>query len=416
MIKKCLIFIALISFSILGCQDEDTTPPIQNNTLLFTYSQVLEIEQSFDNEGLPIFDISNVDNNLFSIALSIEPLMVEDSEIENQDAIIWRWTRSMTSTNTVLVQDGIFNNGIFTSDPILCQLLELENLYWCAWAWEDSGIRITHSTPVRPLEVDLVNDNQFSIDKVSIIDQNGDTYLEAGEVVTIKITLNCSEEKPLTNVIATLNQPSITELPLVVFLDTIRQSKVDFEFTFTIPVNAGFSESIPLLLDLEYDRCYRQQLESMITVTGRKVCLKSIKLVRIYSDPPNGSTWDDPLQPWCNYDFNDSPASNPDPCYTLSSETAEAIYSNCPSENSGQLIDADPKFPNQSWPPLVQCTPLPLNELHTIRVLDENRPWCEDNEPIGAIVFKPGDFLKNSAPFQVIDSETIQIELELEWQ
>ena len=56
----------------------------------------------------------------------------------------------------------------------------------------------------------------------------------------------------------------------------------------------------------------------------------------------------------------------------------------------------------------------PLDQLTAI--LDENAPQCEDNEFIGQIGFYPRDFLDSTLQFQIVTSETIQIELELAWE
>ncbi|MEM9884878.1 MAG: hypothetical protein AAF849_03230 [Bacteroidota bacterium] len=409
----------IVSFTALivlfSCESEDASPIQIDTELLFPDSQVLDIEQSLDEEGLPFFDISSVEDKIFSIVLTTEPLVVEKTQIENQDAIIWRWNSRLTATNIIQLADGVFKDAIFSQFPSLCELSKLDNLYWAAWAWDDSGTKILRSTPVAQINLSSTANEVFSILDVSVLDENGDSYLEAGEQVSMKITLNYTGKPSIKQFTANLQQANINELPFIISLEEVAQNPIPLDFTFTLPVNASYNDVIPLTLDLRFNDC-SQQLQTSLTLTGRFVCLKSIKLVNIYTDPPNGKTWDDPNELWCHYNLDDIPASNPDPCYTFSSATLENVYSNCPSENSGQLIDADPRFPNQSWPAFVQCEPLRLNELYTIRVLDENRPWCEDNEFIGVVTFQPDEFLEASAPYQIVDSESIRVELELEWR
>ncbi|MEM8526129.1 MAG: hypothetical protein AAGG68_15930 [Bacteroidota bacterium] len=409
--KTYIAFTITFCLLALACQDKEDTL-ISNKNSLFPNTLPLNIEVGNDEFNLPIFNIESIEPTIFSIVVSKKVLIVNNQQIQNPDDIVWQWNSGMENTKEVRVTQGALTDATDTTlSNILCNFLTHTELYWAAWAWDSEGIEVTHSTQIQPLVLGQSQQTNFTIDKISINDTDGDGYLKAGEQITYKITLDYQENFPLNGLIATLNSANIVELPITIQVDSTIIDKVDLSYTFTLPTDAVFKEEIPLRLNLAFNDCFSQQLDLSVATTGRDVCLVSMTLKKIYTNPPNGEEYWDPTFPCGLGTFN-----NPDPCYTLTSESIPNIYSNCPSENSGELEDVDPRCPNAQWPALSPCSPLALNEFHTVRVLDENAPWCEDNEFIGQIGFYPRDFLDSTPTFQIVTSETIQIELELAWE
>ncbi|MEM6699325.1 MAG: hypothetical protein AAF599_13060 [Bacteroidota bacterium] len=372
----------------------------------------MPIELTFDQSNTPIFSVEAVSNELIYIAISNEQLTTDELEVQNQDAIIWHWHSGINNNKFIGVEDGSFLDSIALKQKnVSCQLSLYDQLYWAAWAWDEEGIKITHSTESQLLDTDIQQEINFTINKVSTTDSDGDTFLKAGELITYKVTLDYKGTFPLNDLVATLSSSSIVELPITIQVDSTITDKVDLNYTFTLPDNAVFKEEIPLKLELAFNDCFTQALDLNVATTGRNVCLLSMTLKKIYTNPP-GNYWDD----ICGFVPYPEAFRNPDPCYTLTSESIPNIYSNCPSETSGELEDVDPRCPDAQWLALSPCAPLALNEFHTVRVLDENAPWCEDNEFIGQIGFYPRDFLDSTLTFQIVTSETIQIGLELAWE
>lgn len=404
----------IILITVLACKEEELPPVFPNENLLFTSSLPLPIELAIDTLGLPNFDVNAVENAIFCIAISEEKLVADDIEIQNQDAIIWTWHNSGENNTSIKLTDGVFSDStVFSSNDIICQLQSYNQLYWAAWAWNPDGTAISHATPSQGIFFNNRPATLFNLEKISVTDTDGDTYIKAGEVITYKITLNYQGNFPLNNLVATLSASNIVELPLTVRVNSTTSGKVDLSYVFSLPNDAIFKDTIPLSLDLAFNDCFDQQLNLGVATTGRDVCLKSMTLKKIYSNPPPGQdAWDD----ICGIIPYFGIFRNPDPCYTLSSESIPNIYSNCPSETSGELEDVDPTCPDAQWPAFVPCVPLVLNEFYTVRVLDENPPACEDNESIGQIGFYPRYFLDSTLTFQTVNSTTIQIMLELAWE
>lgn len=399
----------------IACEEESPAPIPTNDDLLFENTLSLDVKVYSDSLNLPVFDVASIESDLVYIAISKEQLRVSNNEIQNKDAIVWRWNSGLNNNSQIRLIDGVLEDSlkIVNISKLFCDLNSYNQLYWTAWAWDEDGIKITHSTVPQELNIDSQQQANFTLDKVSTTDSDGDNFLKAGEQIEYKITLNYEGNFPLNKLIATLSSPNITALPITNQIDSTISDKVDLNYTFMLPADAVFKEEIPLRLDLVFNECFNQMLDLSVATTGRDVCLKSMTLKKIYTLPPNGKPyWDDFCGP-----FPYLPQyRNPDPCYTLTSESIPNIYSNCPSETSGELEDVDPRCPNAQWLALSPCAPLVLNEFHTVRVLDENIPQCEDNEFIDQIGFFPRDFLDSTLQFQVVTSETLQIELELAWE
>ena len=309
------ILFPLLLLVVIACQDKEVSPILDNDKLLFTNSLPLLVDLSFDSLNLPFFSLENSSNKLIYLAISEEALTTKNREIQNQDAIIWQWHSGMNSNEIIQLGEGDFSDTIrFENSNIICGLRQFENLYWSAWAWNAEGKIITHSTESKKLNLVNQQRDNFSIEKVSTSDNDGDTYLKAGEQITYKITLDYSGDFPFDDLVATLIAPNIVELPITIQVEGTISDKVDLSYTFSLPEDALFKEAIPLLLNLKYNECFEEELDLSVATTGRDVCLKSMTLKKIYTNPPQGQDyWDD----ICGFIPYLVQYRNPDPCYTL---------------------------------------------------------------------------------------------------
>ncbi|MBN1115996.1 MAG: hypothetical protein JXA77_02240 [Bacteroidales bacterium] len=172
---KSFIFAMFMGFS---CnQPEEIT--VYDEHLIFPHSFEITVEDySFDDKSdgnkyfviadsiadtlgtEPCFRWVNKLNGVNTIAISNEPLVVENYEIVNKASIIWQWHTGMVKNNKDTTASFIeFSEGrqVFNKKILYeTQPLPLQNglYFWAVWKWDKTGKRIIASTEQYSFVVD----------------------------------------------------------------------------------------------------------------------------------------------------------------------------------------------------------------------------------------------------------------------
>ncbi|MEM8526131.1 MAG: hypothetical protein AAGG68_15940 [Bacteroidota bacterium] len=406
---KTNLWIVLVSLSLFTCHEGLET--IENvGDGIFSNSQNLAIDTIKGTANFPQFDLNDLslEEHLY-IAVFEEPIIVENQEIKNQDAIIWQWDSSLEKVGLVEFHDGVLLDSTYLISNILCK--ELPKLYWAAWTWDEQFIKITHST--RQHSFELVPDNlpKLVISQVDVIqDENADNYLQAGERLSLKAIIKNESAKAAESIKITLLNDKTADLPISTSIESLSGNEIqDVKFTFRLPENVSLQEVLSFNFQISYNDCLSSEVFSYeVAISGRAICLKNITLVKILAEPREGyEYWDADVQlgRW-----------NPDVYYILSEEGNESGVIR--SETLDEMPVDNPQ--GRSWSSLDPCKSLKLDRLYSIDVYDKDvelppliyNPY----DFIGNISFTPNQFLDEASSTHNISSEDIELRLELEWR
>ncbi|MEM0993212.1 MAG: CARDB domain-containing protein [Bacteroidota bacterium] len=409
---KNLLFIVLATVVLSACNSENEELPTTTGNGIFPETQILEIDTLSGPFNFPTFDLNDPDlpDHLY-IAVFDEPIVVENRQIKNKDAIIWEWNFSMEQVGLVTFNDGNSIDSTYILSELTCG--DVPVLYWAAWAWDENIQYITHATVQHAFRVVPDQLPSLIIEQIDLVGEaSPDGYLQAGEQITLKAVVKNEGQQAAEAITATLysnEQARIVDLPISHEISSIEGGGFkDVYFTFKLPNGLGIEEILDVNIDLKYSDCLSSPpVEHQLTITGRQICLNRITLVEIRSSPPEGAPyWDHWLQIgyW-----------NPDPYYLLSEEDNDLdlirseVLQEVPVNNPLEKV----------WSPLDPCKSLKLDKIYTIQVYDKdyNSDLIDNaDDYIGDVQFVPKDFLDTNESTRILESSSIVVKLELVWQ
>ena len=391
------LFISLIILALLSCQKTMDTPTSINNDLVFSFANPLTIPTNLGIGGFPIFDLSQITDELVYIGIFSEPVLVVDGKIANEDALLWYWNSGVSDKTQILYEDGVLQNSLFSLSNFAC--LKDEQFYWAGWAWEETGRKVNKSTRLFSLQLDKDYGAFLEyVDFQIIEDENQDGFINSGENITINIALfNSANEAIEDGLVTVFYQDNIILAEKTFDILTIKDI-AGLPINFTVPERIDFGEEIPLVIQLKYNQCQVQNQSIQLKISGLEVCLSTVTLESI-NYLPDLIYWDPVLLP-VNWD--------PDTYFIIEQEDVANLY------RSKTLNDRNIQLLPQSWPVISPCQTLSLNKKYTIIVFDED--FFDTDDFIGEISFTPSDYLKEQPKTITIGNQQINMSIELFWQ
>lgn len=391
-----------------ACSQEEYLPKTEQSGI-FAGKPLMKLDTISGYANFPEFLVGERNiNELLHIIVLDEPIIVDDDNIQNTDAIVWEWHTGKTSQSKVSFLDGQLIDSTYQLNQITC--LENPTLYWAAFTWDDKAIRIAASTVQHSFRLIPQDLPAVAVEQVLVIGEEfPDGYFQSNERITIKVLLKNNGTRIAKDITSSIFNERSIDLPLSKSVADIAPDQIgEIIFTFRLPDGLGLQEKVSFRIELVYNNCLSTPpFDFEVTITGRQICLQKVTLINIKSEPIEGPYWDALIQIgyW-----------NPDPYFILSEEDNEetVFYSEV-------LQEVPPNNPQiKSWSPLDPCRPLKLDKLYTIQIFDKDTDvgGTIDNPDdfIGDVKFIPNQFLADGESVQTIESETLVVRLELEWR
>lgn len=385
------------------CQTEKDLSNISTNDNLFSGTKTLSIHMSKNAANLPVFEVSEVEQELFYIGLFDEKPVVENNEIINTGALVWHWHSGFESLVSIDFSDGVVDKVSYEVESLKC--IPSTTLYWAAWAWEEGNI-VSHSTPVTVFNLDIQNSTSLAIRKVDAVDNIDGLFLPEEEV-RLNIVVENITSQTVAGVNLEIDNSQIPSLPLSIVINQLSPNELkNIDFSFELPADLSIGDSLVFEVRLTHSECVEEESYfHILKIDGRKARLERITLTKIYTQPIPWTTWDP---------FYTLPWSNPDPYFLIITNVTDTLY------HSNQLENVHPILPNRSWPILNPSLELEFNKTYAIKIVDFDPPLIPpynsgDDDPIGDVTFSPIDFLNSRDKVIKVKSERVELELDLDW-
>lgn len=404
-IKKLtpVLFFALFLFLFQSCEQEPIEVLAETN-YLFSAKKELQINTYMpENARFPIFDLSNVNGNLSKIVVLKDSLQLQNNQIINLEDLVWEWDSGMGIQKEIHFEDGRLVDSTFSLGPRFCKLEE-SNYYWAAWTWNDDGTQIELATYQQTFTVSTTFLPNLVISNIEVTSEEvEDNFLTPGENINIDAQVHNDGRETASDIVIRIKDINSNKE-----IDTIqkRQLKVGetfaFEFRYYVDDSLQLGNDLPIEIDIEYNGCLSSPTyKPNFAITARQVCLKSITVLDIKSTPPDGCCWDGIFPP--QY-------TNPDLMYYLYKDQEGAIF------KSIELNDIDIKKGPARFPSFEPCLPLQMNSLYSIALYDEDNFLISNDDFMGEVNFYPSQFLDSLNASQIIESSSLVLRLDLEWE
>lgn len=398
----CWIFILLLV--LMGCEREDgvpSLPTLNNPTLLFPATKPLDIQQGVSSSSELYFEHSELNASALFIAILSQPPIIANDQLVNTTDIVWQWLDTPRENTAITLDLGTQPQGAPTFD-LAFWTCNTDTYYWVAWAWDPTGLYLTHSSAKgATVEVPIVTP-QIELSAYTIIgDSPNDTLLIPGQTATLAITLTNIGTITARNLEVSFT-PEGAGMPVLQTIDILGVNEsVTFNVALSIPSNLSFSDTLVSQLSVLFNDCFTYQKEVPLIINALSICIYDIRLIDIRYLPPS-ILWDPAALPIFY---------PPDVYYNLFLPSEQLIL------RSITIEDADDDWPNTptlaDWPDITPCYNLQLDINYRIEFWDED---FDDDDYIGAVSFHPLDYITTRQEVIRITNDEVIADIYVRWE